>query len=409
LKVLWHSNSNLVGSGYGVQTDLACNWLADHGHDVTVSAFHGYRGSPIRLRPNLRMLPGGGEQWGNDVLVGHYDHERPDVLFALMDSWVLEPKILKAVPLALWAPVDHTPLPPQVAHRLRYVKFPIAMSRHGEQEMRKAMLDPYYVPHMVDTKQYAPVDRAQARAAWGIPDGAYFVTTVAANKGYPPRKNLDRLLKAWAFFVNEHPGSILYLHTNPYSSSGGPDLTAICEFYGLPYHIGSLKPGQTLKGFAVAFPDVYMMTRGEYSAFTLNALYNAADMFLLPSAGEGFGVPALEAQASGCPVALTDFTAQTELAEAGYKIPIDDIDDRLITLQYSEQAFPKVSAIVKACEWGLEQKGDDKRRALAREFAMFYDTERVMNRYMMPVLKAVAEGTRDWMQFQEWRKWEEAA
>jgi glycosyltransferase involved in cell wall biosynthesis len=409
LKVLIHSNSPLVGSGYGVQTDLVSNWLADHGHDVVVSAFHGHRGTPLRLRENLRLLPSGQEMWGNDVLVKHYDRERPDVLFALMDAWVLDPRILKATPLALWAPVDHTPIPPQVVDRLRYVKFPIAMSRHGEQEMRKAMFDPYYVPHMVNTQQYAPIDRTEARAAWGIPDGAYFVTTVAANKGYPPRKNLDRLLKAWAFFVAEHPGSVLYLHTNPYTSTGGPDLTAICEFYGLPYHIGSLKPGQTLKGYAVAFPDMYMMDRGEYSTFTLNALYNAADLFLLPSAGEGFGIPALEAQAAGCPVALSDYTAQAELAEAGYRIPIDDMDDRLITLQYSEQAFPKVSEIVKAMRWGYEHRGNAEHRARARAFAAFYDTDRVMTRYMMPVFEAVAAGTRDYMQFQEWRKWEKAA
>src|SRR5690606_17951882 len=95
-------------------------------------------------------------------------------------------------------------------------------------------------------------------------------------------------------------------------------------------------------------PDMYRMMRNEYTPAMLNKLYNAADVFILPSAGEGFGVPVIEAQASGCPVIVTDFTAQTELCGAGWLIGVDPFDDLDYTLQKSEQANVRPSLIVEA-------------------------------------------------------------
>ncbi|MBN2006823.1 MAG: glycosyltransferase family 4 protein [Anaerolineae bacterium] len=44
-------------------------------------------------------------------------------------------------------------------------------------------------------------------------------------------------------------------------------------------------------------------------------LYNAADVFVFPSFYEGFGMPVLEAMASGCPVVTSTMTSLPELAE----------------------------------------------------------------------------------------------
>jgi glycosyltransferase involved in cell wall biosynthesis len=118
----------------------------------------------------------------------------------------------------------------------------------------------------------------------------------------------------------------------------------------------------------------------------LNELYNAGDVFILPSAGEGFGIPAVEAQASGSPVILTDFTAQSELCGGGWLIEVDEMDAE-ITLQYSEQAHVSAGQILKALEQAYAAKGDEKRRTQAREFALQYDARRVYERYMLPALR----------------------
>jgi glycosyltransferase involved in cell wall biosynthesis len=53
---------------------------------------------------------------------------------------------------------------------------------------------------------------------------------------------------------------------------------------------------------------------GYVSAGDLPALYGAADAFCLPSLHEGFGLPALEAMASGVPAVLADRAALPEVA-----------------------------------------------------------------------------------------------
>lgn len=402
MKLLMHSNAPWSGSGYGNQTDVVSRWMATHGHEVVISAFYGHRGVVLTLN-NITILPGSMEQWGNDIILAHFDHERPDVFFALMDSWVLEPHILDHLPASLWAPIDHTPIPSVIADRLKHVRWPVAMSRHGEREMRQAGLDPYYAPHMVETNVYRPIDRATARAQFGVREGRFMAATVAANKGHPARKSLDKLIKAWAHFLDAHPGGVLYLHTNPFPNQSGVDLIGMCAFYGLRLHIGSLQPGESTDGYDVLIPDQYLMIRGAYSEETLNILHNAADVFVLPSMGEGFGIPIIEAQAAGCPVVVSDFTACAELGEAGYLLPIDRVDDLVFSLQGSHYCSPKVSEIVKGLEWALEHQGDADLRQKAREFAMGYDADVVMEKHLLPAFQAMAQGNADYMAFQLYR------
>ena len=47
MKILWHSNSPWARTGYGTQTALWVPRLAELGHEIAISAFHGLQGSPI--------------------------------------------------------------------------------------------------------------------------------------------------------------------------------------------------------------------------------------------------------------------------------------------------------------------------------------------------------------------------
>jgi glycosyltransferase involved in cell wall biosynthesis len=381
LRVLWQSNSPAIGTGYGNQTDLFTRAIKKRGHDVFIRGFWGQHGSVIG-HGEIPVWPMSHDDLSQDTFVYDWQRHKPDVMVLLYDIWAYKPEHLDRLPITSYAPIDHQPAPPAVVDRLRHCKWIWAMSRFGEREMRKAGLDPFYVPHVVDTEVYKPIDRIDSRRKWGIAEDKFVVAVNAANKGYPSRKNLDKILKAWSLFIQKHPQSLLYVHTNASAVYNGYNLVAMTEFYGIPDD-------------SIRFPDQHKLRDGEITAPMLNAMYNAADVFLLPSQGEGFGIPVLEAQASGCPVIVTDFTAQSELCGGGWKIPVDRIDDLYYTPQGSEQAWIRPSAIITALETAYESRGDDNLRTQAREFAMDYEVEYVTDRYTMPSLKTMAQGNAD--------------
>ncbi len=375
--ILWHSNSAFAPNGYGQQTALFTRLLTEAGHQVIVSAFYGLRGAELTIN-GVRHLPGGIEPWGNDLLPLHYDAFRPDVTLTLVDAWVLQPEMLARVPVTAWTPIDHHPAPPAVIDRLRRCAHIWAMSRHGERELRRFGLDPAYVPHGVDCDLFCPLDRADARSRLEIDGSTFFAVCVAANKGWPNRKSLDRLLKAWARFVVRHPAALLYIHTYPGDDYGGPDLIEMAQFYGIPER-------------SLRFPDIYRLLRGSYGPAELNLLYNAADVMVLPSAGGGFEIPLIEAQAAGCPVISTRLTAMAELIGPGYGLPVDSFDGLVYTEQGSEQANVLPSQILDGLEWALERRDDLNLRAEARAFALDYDARRILRAYLLPALEAIRD------------------
>ena len=82
--------------------------------------------------------------------------------------------------------------------------------------------------------------------------------------------------------------------------------------------------GARSEGRGVAFR---VRLLGPVADADLPALYAAATVFVLPSQYEGFGLPVLEAMASGTPVILTSASAMPEVAaDAGNYIQPDDPD-----------------------------------------------------------------------------------
>lgn len=378
--VLTHSNASWVGTGYGNQMRVFVPLLHAAGWRVIESAYYGLQGAPLNT-PHSTVLPTGLDQWGNDVLPLHYQYYKPDVMFHLHDIWVLQADVLRQYPASSWCPVDHSPIPPAVLNGLRSCRWPIAMSKFGEKEMRKVGLDPLYIPHGINTDVFKPMDRTEARQKWGVPEDVFFAVVVAANKGNPSRKSLDRILKAWAKFTESHPNALLYMHSLPIEAHGGWNLINLAASYGVDPDTFRL-------------PDTYRYVMGKYTWDMLAQLYNAADVKIGCSMGEGFGITEIEAQACGCPVIVTDFSAQSELCFGGYKIPVDEYDGLLWTYQDSEQAIVAPSEIEKALNWAWEQRGNEALRQQAREGAMLYDSCRVFERHMNPIMHYMADVNR---------------
>lgn len=111
-----------------------------------------------------------------------------------------------------------------------------------------------------------------------------------------PRKGLDTLTAAVANVRRSHPDLTLAL--------AGP--TGWLSVPGLD--------GQGVRRL------------GRVDEATLDALYRRAELCALPSRYEGFGLPALEAMARGCPVIASNTTALPEVVEdAGILVPPGDV------------------------------------------------------------------------------------
>jgi len=66
---------------------------------------------------------------------------------------------------------------------------------------------------------------------------------------------------------------------------------------------------------------------GRLSDIDLCGYYQHCDALLFPSVAEGFGLPPLEAMASGCPVRVADMPAHNEVAPEEWLLPHDSVDD----------------------------------------------------------------------------------
>jgi glycosyltransferase involved in cell wall biosynthesis len=374
--LLWHSNAPHSPTGYGTQTALFCARLKDHYDNLGISAFYGLEGAPIKWN-GVPVYPGIGSTYGNETIREHagvhFDGDlRNGLVVTLMDVWVLDPGIWRRMNTCCWVPVDHEPCPPPIAaffHESGAV--PIAMSRFGQTQLRNAGLDPLYMPHGVDCDVYKPQNKAKSRKATGMPADAFIVGMVAANKGNPSRKCFAEAFEAFKLLHDRQPEARLYLHTELSGKFDGVNLPQLIDAVGLPRE-------------AVMFADQYRVVHYPFPPEKMAQIYSTFDVLLMPSAGEGFGIPAIEAQACGVPLIVSDFSAQPELVGAGWLVK----GQRTYTPLKAFQFRPDIPDIYDALRRAYAVPRNSLRDK-ARKFAERYHVDRVMDEHMLPALKAV--------------------
>jgi FkbM family methyltransferase len=379
--ILVHSNAPapLSATGYGVQAGLFVPRFAKAGYDVAVSCMTSVS-DHMGEWDGITCLPMGYTTYSSDILPAHaryfFGGDR-GLILTLYDAWAIGPEAVVGLPTASWAPVHSQPMS---AGDKRYFALsgaqPIAMSRYGEREMRAAGLNPIYVPHGVDTHKFRPLppgERARLRKRLGIPEAAFLVASVGANKGSEPaRKAWPEQLAAFADFHREHREAVLFIHSLA-MTGWGVDMRPIIADLGI--------------GDAVMFSPEYEQIAGLLPDEYVAAVQGCADVCLNPSYGEGFGLPILQAQSCGVPVIVADNSAQTELCHSGWAVDCQ-------RYWYSgDQAWwhvPMIDGITEALEKAYAQaqlpgRAMEAARS-AREFALGYDADRVMETYWLPAL-----------------------
>lgn len=159
-------------------------------------------------------------------------------------------------------------------------------------------VDPRFAAAALDT---AAVERARDRFA--LPER--YLLVVGALE---PRKNIPALLRAMRALAGDPRAR---------------DLTLV--------HAGA--PGWRLHDLRAEAESLGVGTRVRFLGFApddlLPALYAGATAFAFPSRFEGFGLPVLEAMASGCPVLTSDVSSMPEVA-GDAALLVDPDDDEAI-------------------------------------------------------------------------------
>ncbi len=375
MRLVWHSNSPTINSGYGKMTGLFVPRIASLGHEIAaIASPYSFSGSPVEWQ-GIPVLGAARDSAGNDIIIPNHEYFKADWTITLADVFGLEKaaETLSQINIAHWFPADCSPLGRADVKVLREgMGVPVAMSRFGESVLADEGTEPLYVPHGVDTSIFKPGDPRPYRDSLpGVTDDTFVIGLCAMNRD-PARKGLQEQFLAFANFRRRHPDSFLAVHSSP---GGGLNLAAMAARLGITA--------------AVGFPDSYSYDLGLITDTQLAAWYNGLDVLSMASYGEGFGLPLLEAQACGVPVVTTDASAMTELCGAGWLVSGTPF---WTDGHQSWWVRPDAPDIANAYEmaWQARENGNLPKKQ-AHDFAQQFDADKVFGEYWKPVLADLEE------------------
>ena len=249
-----------------------------------------------------------------------------DVIFILNDAWVIAEylKVIKqAFPAESTLPriVVYFPVDAKDHSSVWYDDFDIVTSANVYTKFGKDVAELAYpkgefniIPHGVDIGTFHRLfeNRAQAKEVLYtntnkqeiIGDDSFIILNANRNQ---PRKRLELTMKGFKLFIEGKPDNIsLFMHCGD-TDAGHVYVTRLAANLRINNRLiisGSVKGIQ------------------QVSDNKLNLIYNATDVGINTSLGEGWGLPAMEHAITGAPQIVPDHSACAELhGECGLLIP----------------------------------------------------------------------------------------
>lgn len=380
MNLLVHSTAPWSNSSYSVLVVRTVPNIVTDGHKVTLSTFYGLQGGPlpwpimgkdgqkvggVTVLPTLDR-PG----YSVDSIVPAYQWMNADCLITIADVWVFPAEITRQTVFCPWLPIDMDPAPQPVLESLQSAVYPMVYSKWGVDILAKDGVKSKYVPGSASADVFKPGDKQIARDMIRFPERAKFVVAmVSANKDPLDRKGFGEGLTGFARFAEKHEDAYLYLHTN---FKGAIDIASLIARLGIEKRI--------------IWANEFLMAMGLLDDRYMALVYQASDVLLNTCKSEGFGLPLVEAQLCGIPVAATDFATTDELLFAGWKIAGQpDWSNGL----NSWRIRVYIDSVVDALEEAYRNRDNAKLAQKARNGAMRFDNDTVFNQYWRPALRDI--------------------
>lgn len=369
---VWHSTTPWLPTAFGQQTGMVLESLNEAGYSFVLSSPDPAPGdlshATHRHAPQLsgRQLATN----SRDSFAGTSSRPRA-IAFVNVERILDDP--CPDVDLALWLPFNFSPPPRRLRSYIsaRGATRVLALTRWAIGALADCGISSTYIPHCVDRETFAPSRSRglEMRRRLGMHSDHFVVGVVASNnEWFGNRKSLPEILAAFSTFARNQPKAVLYLHTDVTGQmDGGIDVLTVAEQLELPIE-------------QLRFTDPLDFEQG-WSRDDVADLYRAMDVLMAPSAGEGFGVPLIEAQACGVPVIASNWAAQQELVGVGCTV---GGQPRWAPWADAWQFTPNIAELVAA----LEATADTSHRCQldAVRFTDQYDLRTVTSDHWIPFL-----------------------
>lgn len=319
-KILWYGDA-CSNTGFARVTHSVLNALKDN-HEIVVLGIN-YTGDPhehpYKVYPACPS--GSSDRFGIGRVPEIIDKEKPDVVICLNDIWVVNQfwercQFLKdkiGFKFIAYFPVDSESYFPDMLRHIKHwdlaITFTIPSAERvikcGANTSRLAVL-----PHGVDTDRFYPIDRSEARKQLGLPDDKFIVLNANRNQ---PRKRIDLTIKAFAEFAINKPDTMLYLHM------GAKDMG--WEVLPLFKHEMQRRGLEDTNRLVMTSSNMNYLNAPPDEL--LNKIYNACDVGINTSDGEGWGLVCFEHAGCRKPQVVPHHTACQDIWEdAAELIPI---------------------------------------------------------------------------------------
>ena len=315
-RILWVSECASLPTGFGtVSRNILLRLNADPNFEVRQLALS-HRGDPEVSKhmpfPMYPVLRDG--SFGDDVFLPILTAYKPHIVVFFGDPWMskfafssinetrfIPYEVRKNVKFITYYPIDGVKPHGSWVEQMALADMSVFCAKFAQSATKNmnSSIRSVYIPHGVESKTFLPVeekDRIEYRKQFNLKDNSFLVGMVARNQA---RKDYPQLFRAIKIAKDIIPN--LYCYCHAVKVDQGWDLGDLAHQEGVADR--------------VIFNHTLQSPSNGISLEEMKYIYNAMDLFVLPTQGEGFGLPLLEAMSCGVPVLTTDYAATADLVK----------------------------------------------------------------------------------------------